>query len=107
MIKIGILGSGDVAKSLANGCLKHEYQVKMGTSNPSKLSEWKSKAGSNGSIGSFSDAASFGDIIILAVNGILPIRYFIVPNRCSTIVFLFDVFVFPILFCIFSLYPSN
>jgi 8-hydroxy-5-deazaflavin:NADPH oxidoreductase len=69
MIKIGILGSGDVAKSLANGCLKHEYQVKMGTSNPSKLSEWKSKAGTNGSIGSFSDAASFGDIVILAVKG--------------------------------------
>lgn len=69
MKKIGILGSGDVAKSLANGCLRHEYQVKVGTSNPSKLSEWKSKAGPNGSIGSFIDAALFGDIVILSVKG--------------------------------------
>jgi len=69
MKKIGILGSGDVAKSLANGCLKYGYQVKLGTSNPEKLTEWKSKAGANGSIGSFNDAALFGEIIILAVKG--------------------------------------
>ena len=68
-MKIGILGSGDVAKTLANGFIKHGYQVMMGTSNPTKLDEWKSNAGTNGSVGSFSDSAVFGDLIVLAIKG--------------------------------------
>jgi 8-hydroxy-5-deazaflavin:NADPH oxidoreductase len=69
MEKIGILGSGVVAQALANGFLKHGYEVKLGTSNPEKLNEWKSKAGTATSIGSFADAALFGEIVVLAVKG--------------------------------------
>ncbi|PKL82930.1 MAG: DNA-binding protein [Ignavibacteriae bacterium HGW-Ignavibacteriae-3] len=69
MQKIGIIGSGVVGKTLANGFLRHGYSVKVGTSNAEKLSEWKSNAGTNASVGSFSEAASFGDIIVLAVKG--------------------------------------
>ena len=39
--KIGILGSGDVGKAFAAGFIKYENQVMIGTSNPSKLDEWK------------------------------------------------------------------
>ncbi len=69
MQKIGILGSGPVGKTLANGFLKHGYQVMIGTRDENKLAEWKAKAGEHGKTGSFSDAAKFGDIVVLATKG--------------------------------------
>jgi 8-hydroxy-5-deazaflavin:NADPH oxidoreductase len=66
---IGIIGSGNVGQALANGFLKHGYSVLVGTREPSKLNEWKSKAGKNASVGSLAEAASFGEIIVLAVKG--------------------------------------
>ena len=68
-MKIGVLGSGAVGQVLANGFIKHGYEVMIGTSNKEKLSEWKINAGTNGKVGSFSEAAAFGDIAILAVKG--------------------------------------
>ncbi|HTV61885.1 MAG TPA: NAD(P)-binding domain-containing protein [Verrucomicrobiae bacterium] len=67
-MKVGILGSGDVAKTLAGGFLRHGHEVKLGTRAPEKLAEW---AGQNpkGQIGGFSDTANFGDLIVLAVKG--------------------------------------
>jgi predicted dinucleotide-binding enzyme len=41
MKKIGIIGSGDVGKSLANGFIQSGYDVMIGTGNPGKLTEWK------------------------------------------------------------------
>lgn len=67
--KIGVLGSGQVAQVLGNGFLKHGYEVMLGSGNPSKLDEWKSKAGSKAKTGSFSDAAKFGTLLVLAVKG--------------------------------------
>jgi predicted dinucleotide-binding enzyme len=37
MTKIGILGSGDVGKTLAQGFLKYDYQVMIGSDHPEKL----------------------------------------------------------------------
>lgn len=68
MNKIGILGSGAVAKALATGFLKHGYEVMVGTRDVSKLSEWQQK-NPTGKTGSFKDAAQFGGIIVLAVKG--------------------------------------
>lgn len=68
--KIGILGSGQVAQRLASGFLKHGYDVFIGTRDVTQLSEWKSKASGNASVGSSEDAAKFGDILVLAVKGI-------------------------------------
>ena len=65
--KIGILGSGVVAQVLGTGFLKHGYDVMLGTRDISKLEEWQ-KAG-NGKVGSFSQAAAFGKIIVLASKG--------------------------------------
>ncbi len=67
--KIGILGSGVVGKALATGFIKYDNQVMIGTSNPSKLDDWKASAGQSANVGSFSDAAKFGEIIVLAVKG--------------------------------------
>lgn len=69
MEKIGILGSGIVAKTLGSGLLKHGYAVKLGTRHPEKLAEWKSSEKNNPQIGTFKEAAAYGDTVILAVNG--------------------------------------
>jgi predicted dinucleotide-binding enzyme len=67
-MKIGVLGSGTVAKTLASGFLKHGHEVKAGSGNPDKLADWAAKNPA-GSIGSFAEAATFGDLIVLAVKG--------------------------------------
>ena len=67
-MKIGILGSGDVAKTLAGGFLKHGHQVTVGTGTPGKLADW-AKHNPSGSTGSFADAAKSGELIVLAVKG--------------------------------------
>jgi predicted dinucleotide-binding enzyme len=69
MKKIGIFGSGAVAKTLAAGFIKYGYEVTMGTRDVTKLAGWNTSNGNKATIGSFEDAAIFGDIIILAVSG--------------------------------------
>jgi hypothetical protein len=68
-MKIGILGSGVVGQVLASGFIKHGYEAMIGTRSPEKLADWKSKAGKNGRVGSFADAAAFGDMLVLAAKG--------------------------------------
>ena len=67
--KVGILGSGEVAQALGKGFVKHGYEVMMGTREGSKLDKWKSEAGGNALVGSFAEAAKFGDIVVAAVKG--------------------------------------
>jgi predicted dinucleotide-binding enzyme len=67
-MKIGVLGSGDVAKVLASGFLKHGHQVMMGTRTTSKLADW-AKQNPKGSVGTFADAAKFAELVVLAVKG--------------------------------------
>jgi predicted dinucleotide-binding enzyme len=67
-MKVGVLGSGDVATALAGGFLKHGHNVMLGTRTPSKLAEW-ARQNPKGSAGSFADAAKFADVVVLAVKG--------------------------------------
>jgi len=67
-MKIGILGSGDVAKALAEGFIKHGHDVKLGTRAPDKLADWLKKNPKAG-VASVPDAAKFGEVIVLAVKG--------------------------------------
>jgi predicted dinucleotide-binding enzyme len=67
-MKIGVLGSGDVAKTLATGFLKHGHEVMIGTRTPVKLAEW-AKQSPGGSVGTFAATAAFGELIVLAVKG--------------------------------------
>lgn len=68
-MKIGVLGSGMVAKALANGFLQHGHEVMMGSRDAGKLADWKAAAGAAGSIGSFAEAAAYGEVVVLAVKG--------------------------------------
>jgi 8-hydroxy-5-deazaflavin:NADPH oxidoreductase len=67
-MKIGILGSGGVAKALGTGLIKHGYEVMLGTRSAEKLADW-SKENPKARVGSFSDTAKFGDAVLLAVKG--------------------------------------
>jgi len=67
-MKIGVLGSGDVAKTLATGFLKHGHSVVIGTRDTGKLSEWH-KANSGARVDSFAQAAANSELIVLAVKG--------------------------------------
>ncbi len=67
-MKVGVIGSGDVAKVLASGFLKYGHDVTMGTRTSAKLAEWI-KQHPTGRVGTFSDAARFGELIVLAVKG--------------------------------------
>jgi predicted dinucleotide-binding enzyme len=68
-MKIGIIGSGDVGKALAAGFLKHGHSVVIGTRQPAKLASWV-KEHPKAAVGSFADAASFGEAVVLAVKGL-------------------------------------
>ena len=67
-MKVGYLGSGDVARALAEGFLKHRHSIMMGTRDASKLESWAAEK-REVQIGSFAEAARFGDVIVLAVKG--------------------------------------
>jgi len=67
-MKVGVLGSGDVAKVLGGGFLKHGHDVMMGTREPAKLADWAAQ-NPQGRVGGFADAAKFADLVVLAVKG--------------------------------------
>ena len=67
-MKVGVLGSGSVATTLASGFLKHGHQVMVGSRTPEKLKEWTA-ANPEGRTGNFAEAAAFGEVVVLAVKG--------------------------------------
>ena len=68
MVKVGILGSGDVGKVLAKGFLKNGYQVAIGSDHPEKLTEFK-KENTEMETATFEQAAQSGDIVVVCVKG--------------------------------------
>jgi predicted dinucleotide-binding enzyme len=67
-MKIGILGSGEVAQALAAGFIGHGHQTMLGTRERAKLESWVAK-NPKSAVGSFAEAAQFGEVIVLAVKG--------------------------------------
>jgi 8-hydroxy-5-deazaflavin:NADPH oxidoreductase len=67
-MKVGVLGSGDVGKTLAAGFVKHGHDVMIGTREPSKLADW-SRQHAPARVGSFAEAASFAELAVLSVKG--------------------------------------
>jgi predicted dinucleotide-binding enzyme len=68
MVKVGILGSGDVGKALAKGFLKNGYQVAIGSDHPEKLAEFK-RENPEMETAIFEQAAQSGDIVVVCVKG--------------------------------------
>lgn len=69
MTKVAILGSGQVGDTLAKGFLADGHQVMRGTREPGKLAAWQQAAGAHASVGTFAEAAAWGELIVLAVKG--------------------------------------
>lgn len=68
MKTVGILGSGAVAKALAQGFSKEGYAVILGSREPAKkLGEFA--VGTDFRVGTFAEAASAGELLVLAVKG--------------------------------------
>lgn len=70
-MKVGILGSGIVGKTLTGGFIKHGYEVMAGSRNPDKLKPWLTEFDGKLKIGDFAQTAAFGEIIVLATKGIV------------------------------------
>lgn len=69
MKNVAVLGSGQVGETLGNGLLQHGYAVMRGSREPAKLAAWKQGAKGEASVGTFAEAARWGEIIVLAVKG--------------------------------------
>jgi 8-hydroxy-5-deazaflavin:NADPH oxidoreductase len=72
--KIGVLGSGVVGRALAEGFLKHGYEVMLGTRDPAKgeVPAWVAEHAAKypgAKAGTFRETAVFGEIVVLAVKG--------------------------------------
>ncbi len=67
--RVGVLGSGDVGRTLAAGLVRHGILARLGTrrADDDELRQWAASDGVE--LGSFADAAAFGDVVILAVRG--------------------------------------
>ena len=67
--KVGVIGTGQVGQVLADGFVKHGYPVLRGSRDPSKLADWKARAGAKASIGTFESItmqAPFGSRTIMS-----------------------------------------
>ncbi len=69
MKTIGVLGTGDVGRTLATGLAAVGHGVMIGTRDPGKQSllDWQRDEGSAVQIGTFDEAAAYGDVLVLAV----------------------------------------
>lgn len=70
-MKIGVLGTGMVGETIATKLVRLGHTVRMGsrTAGNSKAAAWLASAGSNGSAGTFADAASFGEVLFVCTKG--------------------------------------
>jgi len=66
--RIGILGTGDVGRSLATGFAKHGHEVKVGSREPGseKVTAMLAKVGHGATAGTFAETAKFGEVVVLA-----------------------------------------
>jgi predicted dinucleotide-binding enzyme len=67
--RIGIIGSGVVGQTLANGFIRHGYDVTIGTNSAGKRDELRTKTGGKATVATFEETARFGEIIVLATKG--------------------------------------
>jgi predicted dinucleotide-binding enzyme len=69
-MKVGIIGSGTVGQTLAEGFLKHGHEAMLGTRDPEKpdVKKWLGET-PGAHAGTFAQAAVFGELIVLATKG--------------------------------------
>ncbi|MBO9684501.1 MAG: NAD(P)-binding domain-containing protein [Flavisolibacter sp.] len=70
-MNIGVLGTGMVGETIATALTEKGHNVRMGSrsANNEKAAGWVKKSNNHASQGDFNDAASFGEIVFLCLNG--------------------------------------
>jgi predicted dinucleotide-binding enzyme len=70
-MKIGILGTGAVGKTLGTKLISLGHEVKMGSrrSGNAEALAWAKNAGNKASEGAFADVADFGEMVFIALRG--------------------------------------
>jgi predicted dinucleotide-binding enzyme len=70
-MRVGVLGTGNVGQAIGRGFIALGHEVKMGAREAAneKAKTWSDKSGSKASAGTFADAASFGELLVLATLG--------------------------------------
>src|ERR1039458_9195764 len=71
-MRIGLLGTGDVGRALGHAFVTLGHNVKMGSRGGTneKAAAWAKEMGAQASVGTFADAASYGEIVVLATLGV-------------------------------------
>lgn len=71
-MKIGVLGTGEVGRTLGGAFVALGHEVKMGSRDAKneKAIAWAKGVGPKASVGTFADAASFGELIVLVTQGV-------------------------------------
>jgi predicted dinucleotide-binding enzyme len=67
MPTFGVLGSGEVGQTLAQGLKKHGYDVRIGSRTPAKLADFSKQTGIPA--GTFADVGRWSEALVLAVAG--------------------------------------
>lgn len=70
-MNIGILGTGMVGEAIGTALVKKGHLVKMGSRSATNdiAASWVAMNGDNAKQGTFADAAAFGEVIFLCLNG--------------------------------------
>ena len=69
--RVGVLGTGEVGRRLAEGFRSRGHEVMIGSRDPDKpdLREWLSGPGAGIEAGTFAQAAAHGELVVLALLG--------------------------------------
>lgn len=75
-MRYGILGTGDVAHTIADKLIElgHEVMIGSRTADNPRAVEWARKSGEQAFHGTFADAASFGERVFNCVKGVYSIK---------------------------------
>ena len=70
-MNIGVLGTGVVGETIATALTEKGHNVRMGSrsANNEKAAAWVKKSNDHATQGDFNDAAAFGNIVFLCLNG--------------------------------------
>ena len=72
-MKIGVLGTGMVGQAIGGKLAEHGHDVMMGsrTRDNEKAAAWAKSAGPGASLGTFAEAAAFGEVIFNCTSGVV------------------------------------
>ena len=68
-MKVGVIGSGSVARDLGKGFAGRGDELKLGSRSPEKLDDWVAEVGGDASAGTMAEAAEHGELLVLAFKG--------------------------------------